>query len=293
MKMKIAQKTHVGFERHENQDDMGYFNLAEGKLFIVADGMGGESGGREAARMAVFTISETFKASKTEMPARLESAIIHANQDIYEKGVSGDSKYHRMGTTVVVLVIDKLQAYTGHVGDSRIYRFRKGRLERLTRDHSRLQQMLDDGIISPAEAEGHPDAHIINRALGARQDVVPEISDAPLTVLPGDLFMLCTDGLCGLVEDRELGDLLRCGGTLKTLCDRLVSAALEKGGHDNVTVQLVLFEEAKPLSEAPCKKDEIFETRSRFGSRALFLLIFLLLGLTAAIWFLLQQMVGG
>lgn len=254
MKMMTAQKTDVGLERKDNQDDMGWFSLPAGEVFIVADGMGGEAGGREAAKMAIATIKECFETGGDAVPDLLKSSIMQANRRINEKGTSGDPQYRKMGTTVVVLAVSHDHAYMAHVGDSRIYRYRDDSLKRMTKDHSRVQQMVDDGIMSPAEAEDHPDANIITRALGAKPEVEPEVGREPCLVKPGDLFLLCTDGLCGLVEDLEIAEILSAGGSVESFCDNLVSAALNKGGYDNVTTQVVRFEKEMAPLEPPGKE---------------------------------------
>jgi PPM family protein phosphatase len=253
MKMMIAQKTDVGLERKDNQDDMGWFSFPVGEVFIVADGMGGEAGGREAARLAISTIKQCFEKGGDSVPDLLKSSITLANRRIHEKGTSGDLQYHKMGTTVVVLVVSHNQAYMAHVGDSRIYLYRNSKLKPMTKDHSRIQQMVDDGIISLAEAEDHPDANIIYRALGAKPEVDPEVRREPFSVLPDDLFLLCTDGLSGLVGDFEISQIFRRGGSAEVLCNNLVSAALNQGGYDNVTVQVVRLGNL----QAPLAKPEL------------------------------------
>ena len=248
MKMLIAQKTDVGLEREDNQDDMGWFSLPAGEVVIVADGMGGEAGGREAAKMAISAIKESFEKGEDSIPDLLNSSIIRANQRIHTKGTSGDPRYHKMGTTVVVLVVWNNEAYIAHVGDSRIYLYREGKLKRMTEDHSQVQQMVDDGIITASEAENHPDANIIYRALGAETEVKPEVRAEPIPILFDDQFLLCTDGLCGIVRDNEIEEVFGRGGSAENLCGNLVSAALDKGGHDNVTVQIVRFEDKRVLT---------------------------------------------
>ena len=243
MKMVIAQKTHVGNERQDNQDDMGWFSLPTGEIIIVADGMGGEAGGREAAQMAISSMKEFFEEEQGPIPVLLDLSIRKANERIHAKGHCGDPRYLKMGTTVVVLLVKDNEAHMAHVGDSRIYLFRNGKLNRMTKDHSRVQKMLDDGMLGPEEAEDHPDANIIYRALGARQDVEPEVRPEPIPIQPDDLFLLCTDGLCSLVRDSEMEEILHGGGPVDTLCDNLVSAALNNGGNDNITVQIARFEE--------------------------------------------------
>ena len=293
MEMTIAQKTDVGLERKDNQDDMAWFSLPAAEVFIVADGMGGEAGGREAAGMAIAAIKASFEAGGGAVPDLLNSSMIQANQRIHEKGTSGDPRYRKMGSTVVVLAVSHDQAHVAHVGDSRIYRYRDGILKRMTRDHSRVQQMVDDGIISPSEARDHPDANIINRALGAKPEVEPEVGREPCPVKPGDLFLLCTDGLCGLVEDREIAEIFSRGGTVVTFCDNLVSAALNKGGHDNVTAQVVRFEKETPPVENPEKEVNPITTAVNIKSIVtivFFIVLVALLGI--GIWAVFEQLGG-
>ena len=285
MKMMTAQKTDMGLERKDNQDDMGWFSLPAGEVFIVADGMGGEAGGREAAEMTIATIKECFETGGGTVPDLLKSSIMQANRRINEKGTSGDPQYRKMGTTVVVLAVSHNQAYMAHVGDSRIYRYRDDSLKRMTKDHSRVQQMVDDGIMSPAEAEDHPDANIITRALGAKPEVEPEVGREPCPVKPGDLFLLCTDGLCGLVEDHEIAEILSAGGSVESFCDNLVSAALNKGGYDNVTAQVVRFEKETAPLEPPGKEVNPTMTAVNIKSMAAVVtFIVLLVFLGAGFW---------
>ena len=277
--MVIAQKTHVGNERQDNQDDMGWFSLPTGEIIIVADGMGGEAGGREAAQMAISSMKEFFEKETGPVPVLLDLAIRQANQRIHAKGHCGDPRYLKMGTTVVVLLVKDNEAHMAHVGDSRIYLFRNGKLNRMTRDHSRVQKMVDDGLIDPEEAEDHPDANIISRALGARPDVEPEVRPAPVLIEANDLFLLCTDGLCSLVRDREIEEILRGEGPFDTLCDNLVSAALNNGGNDNITVQIARFEE-EPVVVDNIEQEEkapVISSRSKPNHRWIIFLVIVIL----------------
>jgi len=253
MKMNIAQKTDVGRQRQDNQDNMSWLSLGGGELFIVADGMGGEVGGRTAADMAIAAIKESFEKGGLPVIQLLKTSIEEANRRIHAKGTSGDLKFHKMGTTVVVLFIKDDKAYIAHIGDSRIYRYRMGRLERLTKDHSQVQQLVDMGIIKPEEAEDHPDANVITRSLGSKPVVEVDIRPEPETILPGDKFLLCTDGLSSLVADREIQAILAEERPVHETCDLLIQTALNKGGHDNVTVQLISFD-GQSRQELPAKK---------------------------------------
>jgi len=153
--------------------------------------------------------------------------------------------------------------------------------------------MMDDGIISPAEAEDHPDANIINRALGAKPEVTPEVSGEPLPVQPDDLFMLCTDGLCGLVRDDEIAAFFGRGDSMETISDNLVAAALQKGGHDNVTVQIVRFENEGVPFKKPETEVKPTGTADNITSKATVVLIILLAALIGAgLWWYLSHSGG-
>jgi len=144
-----------------------------------------------------------------------------------------------MGTTVVVLYISDQQAFLGHVGDSRIYLYRDNVLKQLTKDHSKVQNLIDIGMIGPEDAAQHPEANVITRCLGTREDVSAEILRDPVQVMPDDLFLLCSDGLWGMVPDTEIEKRVSGKDPLDVMCKNLVSDALSAGGEDNVTVQLI------------------------------------------------------
>jgi len=255
--VKFAQNSDQGLERQDNQDAMAWFGSKdniEGELFILADGMGGEAGGRFAADMAISTIREFFVKSRGDSVSNvLKNSIEEANRRIYAKGTSGDLRYRKMGTTVAVLFIKNGNAYIAHDVDSRIYRYRKGNLERLTKDHSQVQQMVDGGLIKAEDADDHPDANIITRSLGAKPTIEVDIRLSE-KILPGDTFLLCSDGLCGLVKDPEIRAILAQKKAINEICDNLISAALSRGGHDNVTVQLIAFE-GEDVSEEEYKRE--------------------------------------
>lgn len=165
--------------------------------------------------------------------------------------------FHKMGTTVVILVIKDNKAYIAHAGDSRIYLHRDNRLYRLTNDHSMVQAMVDKGMLPPDEAENHPNANVITRCLGAKANIEPEIRSEPIEIGPGDLFLLCTDGLCGLAKDNEIVTVISRGDNLKAIVDGLIALALGKGGHDNVTVQGVFFDGKSSRRPRPLVSDRV------------------------------------
>ncbi len=295
MEMQVEQGTNVGLEREENQDDLGWFSPNKGELFIVADGMGGEAGGKAAAKMAISTIKEVFETGEGSVRDLLKTSTEAANCRIHELGNSGEPRYHKMGSTVVVLFIRENKAYIAHDGDSRIYLYRGNQLHRMTKDHSHIQQMIDGGLISPEDAEDHPDANIITRSLGAKPTIEVDIRPEPLTIYPGDLFLLCTDGLCGLANDHDIQNVLAQGRTAKETCDDLINVALNKGGYDNVTVQVVSFErepgeEIAPPS-SPLKTTGIIGwARYKLGLPILLAAVCVCLGLfTGAAWLLFKE----
>ena len=209
--------------------------------------MGGHQGGATASQSAVKVIGEAFSRDAVDPPRSLTAAISEANARILE--MAGESAELRgMGTTVVCLLLPADgTAWVAHVGDSRAYRFRDGNLQAMTEDHSVVATMLRQGFITAEEAEVHPRRNEILRSVGVVREVEVEVH--PVDVEPGDLFMLCSDGLCGLVTDSEIEAVLRETAEPDAIARRLVDFANERGGTDNVTVQTVkLPSEARPTT---------------------------------------------
>lgn len=238
----VAYRTDVGLERQENQDAYGYWHDAASDchLMIVADGMGGAACGNIASQLATHIVHERLfneAARRMPMTERLDYAITEANRMIYQRAAS-DGHCHGMGSTCVALAVTGMRAYLAHVGDSRIYLVRDGRIARLTRDHSRVQRMLDDGLITEEEAVGHPESNVIERSLGPRSSVTPEVRPEPIELREEDTFVLCTDGLTGLLRDDEIFELVN-HAPVQPACDALIEMANQRGGHDNITVAIV------------------------------------------------------
>jgi PPM family protein phosphatase len=236
-RIQSAAQSDVGRSRTENQDAFGEFTGAAGeRLFIVADGMGGHRGGATASRLCVETMGREFSESLLSGAERLHRGFELANARVHNAAVA-DPELSGMGTTAVALVLSPDGTATlGWVGDSRAYRFRDGALELLSSDHSVVGEMVRSGVLSPTEAESHPRRNELLRAIGPRPEVEAEtrILDHQL----GDRFLLCTDGLWGPVPEAELGVVL--GYEAPDLAVRkLVGKANERGGPDNVTVQIV------------------------------------------------------
>lgn len=212
--------------------------LQKGTLTIVADGMGGHASGEIAAQMAIELISEIYYSDAQNPPApALKNAIETASAEIYQTSLT-DEKYFGMGTTVVALVVLGETAIAAHVGDSRIYRMSGGEMEMLTLDHSQVMEMVKHGILTMDEARNHDDKNVILRAVGTQPAVEAEIS-APFIVQPNDEFLLCSDGLSDMLADEEIWEIWTNCREIHTACERLIEAAKERGGYDNITVGIV------------------------------------------------------
>jgi PPM family protein phosphatase len=205
--------------------------------------MGGAACGGLASRLAVETISDIFFADDGRtlpVDKRLNRALIAANHRIWREAncpTPAQPGCRGMGATCVVLVLLKDNAHLAHVGDSRIYQIRPDRIVRLTRDHSQVQRLLDGGLISEEEAQRHPGRSSIERALGPREIVRPEIKPEPVSLREGDSFLLCTDGLSSLVHDEEIYSIV-LNAPSQQACETLVGLAKQRGGHDNITVAI-------------------------------------------------------
>jgi protein phosphatase len=237
----IAHRTDTGRERQENQDAVGYIHdeLSGVHLLIVADGLGGTACGQVASRLAVQTIRQCFFTplnSASTLNERLDISINEANRLIMHRA-NHDRHCRGMGTTCAVLALTDDCAHIAHAGDSRIYLIRDGRIKLLTRDHSRAQRMLDDGLITEEEAAVHPDKNWLDRALGLRDEVKPDILPEPIQLRDKDTFITCTDGLNSLVRDEEIFRIIQRAPCAHA-CDALIALANERGGHDNITVAI-------------------------------------------------------
>jgi serine/threonine protein phosphatase PrpC len=242
---KVASKTDTGRVRMINEDFSCAFEPADGEvlatkgsLYIVADGMGGHRSGEVASKLAVDTIlSEYYASPGTDPQDALAAAFLKANRLIFEKSNS-DPDLFGMGTTCTAMVLLKDIAYFAHVGDSRAYLYRQGNLRRITRDHSLVEDMIRAGMITPEEARVHPQRNVITRSLGVQDSIVPDHPESPLSILEGDVFLMCSDGLTSLVDDNTIQLVLADNGPADA-CDQLVALANQRGGTDNITVQII------------------------------------------------------
>jgi protein phosphatase len=230
-----AARTDVGLIRSGNEDN--YVMIPERGIFVVADGMGGHAAGEIASEMAVQFIARdlgSFKGLSTDdAAARMTRAIKAANAAIFERTLAEHDK-RGMGTTCTGLVLHGHNRYLiGQVGDSRAYLLREERFHQLTKDHSYVQEQVDAGYLTPEQARTHPYANVITRCVGASGDVMPDIFSG--TVRPGDVFLLASDGLTGMVEDDGLEAILKAQGAPERWVDKMVAEANRRGGLDNIT----------------------------------------------------------
>lgn len=250
MKIRYAAKTDVGMKRAHNED---YFSLnEEERLFLVADGMGGHASGEVASKLATETIGEFYQRtgadddstwpykmdrSLTYTENRLVCSIKLANLRIYETSTR-DIRYKGMGTTLVCCLVAGDKIYVGHVGDSRAYRVRRGEITQLTRDHSLLEDYKEaKPDMTEEEERNFPHKNVITRALGMRETVQVDIRAHDIEI--GDLYLLCSDGLTGMVPDAKIAEISTKDDVLDRMVAELVDAANRAGGTDNVTTLLI------------------------------------------------------
>ncbi|HEX3043769.1 MAG TPA: Stp1/IreP family PP2C-type Ser/Thr phosphatase [Bacillota bacterium] len=252
--MRVGAKTDQGKVRERNEDAYGFRN----NLFVLADGMGGHSAGEIASSIAVETILNSsitgfqkadyapgcvdsdppkIEPSLTDsIKTDLKESILKANESILAE-VALHPENKGMGTTVTVLYVTEGQAFFSHVGDSRIYHFSEGSLVQLTDDHSLVAELIKNGVISETEARNHSKRNILTQALGTEGALEFEVTEIP--VVTGDKFLLCSDGLNGILEDSLMKDQLALNEEPQIIAEKLVSLANEEGGPDNITVIVV------------------------------------------------------
>jgi serine/threonine protein phosphatase PrpC len=224
-------RSHVGCVRQINEDRA--LDRPDLALWVVADGMGGHDAGDRAAQMIVDSLGQADgNRSGWGLLDDIRLRLFEANATLVARGrMSGRTS----GATVVVLVARQGRCAWLWAGDSRGYRFRDGVLTRVTRDHSYVQELVDAGALAPADARAHPRANVVTRAVGADQTLEIELRHD--TVQPGDMLLLCSDGLTGMLDDSEIGQIL-ASHAVEQAADQLIAAALAKGARDNVTVVL-------------------------------------------------------
>lgn len=243
--IELASLTDVGCQRENNEDRYSYWESAsnedfalKGRLIAVADGMGGYEGGQEASRIAVETIEEIYATTPALDPRTvLMKAFQNAHRRIQEHAEKHPA-LRNMGTTCTAIVILGGQLYFGHVGDSRLYLVRHGKISRITTDHSYVGRLVEHGVIKAEDAEKHPQRHILTSALGSGPEIFPDVPENPIPLQTNDVLVLCTDGLWGVVGDQAIETATETK-SLSDACRMLVDGAKKLGGPDNITLQMV------------------------------------------------------
>jgi serine/threonine protein phosphatase PrpC len=264
-----AGLSDVGCQRENNEDRFSYWEPAsdedfrrKGRLAIVADGMGGYEGGQEASRLAVEAIEQVYAGTTSEVAVAPPSAPTGSSSgdstgDVLSRDPESlllagfQAAHHRiqeyavehpelrgMGTTCTAVALLDDRLYYAHVGDSRLYLVRNGSISKISHDHSYVSRLVEHGVISADEAESHPQRHILTAALGSGLEISPDRPEQPIPLTAGDVLILCTDGLWGLLSDSELHEAV-AGKSSTEACATLVKMAKDRGGPDNITLQVL------------------------------------------------------
>jgi len=238
-----AARTDVGMIRSGNEDSFAVDMSDARGVFMVADGMGGHAAGEVASEMAVQIVVRELGGVQdlqaTDAARRIADALLHANRSIHDRTLTEVDK-QGMGTTASVLLVSGTKYMIGQVGDSRVYLLRDGALGQLTKDHSYVQEQVDAGFLTPEQARYHPYSNVITRCVGASPDVEPDVYAGEVKL--GDVFLVASDGLTGMVDDRRLQQLLMARTIPERKVQALIAEANGRGGLDNITAIVVQVE---------------------------------------------------
>lgn len=233
----VGLVSDIGLKRALNEDYAAYYEDADFKIYVVADGMGGHNAGEVASKMAAERIVDYVKYNFSKIHERelIKIAIEEANREIFNFSMTSD-KLNGMGTTVTACLITRKNIYVANVGDSSCIGIKDGMIKKITKDHSLVQELIDSGTISEMEAVNHPKKNIITRALGTNQNVCVDIFD----VMNGEyeVLLLCSDGLTNELTKEEILQIVMSEKNYDHIANKLVDMAKEKGGRDNITVLL-------------------------------------------------------
>lgn len=245
--LKFGAATDKGLTRSQNQDRFGVFSVdypggknESGHVIVVADGMGGYTGGDVAAQITVDQINKTLKSVSKNPQTDLSRAIRAAYEGIVDK-ISWDPSLRDMGTTASVLLYTREKVYTVHIGDSRIYRFDSNGLYQISMDHSLANELARGRLITEEQARNHPDRNILVKALMGSSFIEPDIYE-PIAVKPGDVFMVCSDGLWNMIADEDIRRVV-LSTEAQEAADKLVTMANQNGGLDNITLVIMKVED--------------------------------------------------
>jgi protein phosphatase len=245
MRFRVGARTDVGRVRSGNEDSY----MVEEPLFAVADGMGGHQGGEVASKLALDTLSRVVRGGD------LAETVREANREVFRTAAS-DPNLAGMGTTLTAILGDGDGFRLAHIGDSRLYLLRGGELSRQTTDHTVVERLVEEGRLTPQEAEMHPQRSILTKALGVDEEIEPD--DERVEARPGDRLLLCSDGLTGMIEEAQIASIMTSNEDPQTAADALVEAANEAGGQDNITAIVldVLEDAAAPPTPAAATPEE-------------------------------------
>ena len=262
MKLSYAARTDVGMIRSGNEDNFAVDANATRGIFIVADGMGGHASGEVASEMAVQIVLRELKdvTDVTDGSVRkmLSEALRLANRAIHDRTITEVDK-QGMGTTASVLVLADSRYLIGQVGDSRVYLLRDGALKQLTKDHSYVQEQVDLGNLTPEQARYHPYSNVITRCVGASPEVEPDLYAGEART--GDVFLIASDGLTGMVDDRRLAQLLMSRVEPERKVQALISEANGRGGLDNITAIVIHVEEVSDSDERDTDEIDVVDNK--------------------------------
>ncbi len=240
MHLAVAARTDTGRMRRGNEDSLHADANEHRGLFIVADGMGGHAAGEVASQMAVDVLAAELAGvndlTTREAEQKLAEALRLANRTVYER-TTHELEKSGMGSTASALLLSDTHYLIGHVGDSRIYLVRDGDMRQLTKDHSLVQEQVDAGLITPEQARHHPQSNVITCCIGMSGDIEPDVLAGETRI--GDVFLLASDGLTGMVEDRRLLQLLQSRASPERIVTAMISDANNNGGIDNITAIVV------------------------------------------------------
>ena len=267
--IELANLTDPGCVRERNEDYYCYFEpdddeafRSRGRLIVVADGMGGHEGGEIASGIAVEMVRKTWSSGTGEPTDLLISALSNAHAAIQDYAHE-HPELSGMGTTCTAAAVIGDLLYYGHVGDTRLYLFRNGGIRRVTHDHSLVQRLVDSGAITEEQAAEHPDKNVLVSALGMRGEVAVDVPDAGVPLESGDTLLICTDGLHGLVSDAEMLDAATRHEP-RQACQQLVQMAKDRGGPDNITLQIVRLGPATDPGPVKNRSARLKKTRPEY-----------------------------
>jgi serine/threonine protein phosphatase PrpC len=240
--LTVASLTDIGRLRVNNEDSWLYWEpdaeeefARKGRLAVIADGMGGYEGGQEASRLAVDTVRMVYERDLSDDAQNALVTGLRSAHEAIQRFAVQHPQFTGMGTTCTALSIVEQQLYFAHIGDSRLYQLRAGAISRLTRDHSYVGRLVETGLVRSEDAELHPQRHILTAALGSGPEVIPHVPERPIPLEAGDVLVLCTDGLWSVVSEMDIAHIALAEVPTEA-CTRLVKAALDRGGPDNITV---------------------------------------------------------